>query len=71
MLENFCINIKDFLVNNQIDVKNLDTNNPGQSALAALKQLNGGAVGNIAAVMITAKIGPYSKEGDRFDVDIS
>jgi flagellar P-ring protein precursor FlgI len=71
MLENFGINIKDFLVNNQIDVKNLDTNNPGQSALAALKQLNGGAVGNIAAVMITAKIGPYSKEGDRFDVDIS
>ena len=71
MLENFGINIKDFLVNNQIDVKNLDTNTPGQSALAALKQLNGGAVGNIAAVMITAKIGPYSKEGDRFDVDIS
>ena len=71
MLENFGINIKDFLVNNQIDVKNLDTNNPGQSALAALKQLNGGAVGNIAAVMITAKIGPYSMEGDRFDVDIS
>jgi len=71
MLENFGINIRDFLVNNQIDVKNLDTNNPGQSALAALKQLNGGAVGNIAAVMITAKIGPYSKEGDRFDVDIS
>lgn len=71
MLENFGVNIKDFLVNNQIDVKNLDTNNPGQSALAALKQLNGGAVGNIAAVMITAKIGPYSKEGDRFDVDIS
>ena len=28
MLENFGINIKDFLVNNQIDVKNLDTNNP-------------------------------------------
>lgn len=71
MLENFGINIRDFLINNQIDVKNLDTNNPGQSALAALKQLNGGAVGNIAAVMITAKIGPYSKEGDRFDVDIS
>jgi flagellar P-ring protein FlgI len=71
MLENFGVNIKDFLVNNQIDVKNLDTNNSGQSALAALKQLNGGAVGNIAAVMITAKIGPYSKEGDRFDVDIS
>ncbi len=71
MLENFGVNIKDFLVNNQIDVKNLDTNNPGQSALAALKQLNGGAVGNLAAVMITAKIGPYSKEGDRFDVDIS
>lgn len=71
MLENFGVNIKDFLVNNQIDVKNLDSNNSGQAALAALKQLNGGAVGNIAAVMITAKIGPYSKEGDRFDVDIS
>ncbi len=71
MLENFGINIKDFLTNNQIDVKNLDTNNPGQAALSALKQLNGGAVGNIAAVMITAKIGPYSKEGDKFDIDVS
>ena len=71
MLENFGINIKDFLTNNQIDVKNLDTNNPGQAALSALKQLNGGAVGNIAAVMITARIGPYSKEGDKFDIDVS
>lgn len=71
LLENFGINIRDFLINNQIDVSNLDMKNPGQSALAALKQINGGAVGNVAAVMITAKVGPYSKEGDKFDVDIS
>ncbi|NQY81245.1 MAG: flagellar basal body P-ring protein FlgI [Candidatus Caenarcaniphilales bacterium] len=71
MLENFGINIRDFLINNQIDVANLDMKNPGQAALAALRQINGGAVGNVAAVMITAKVGPYSKEGDKFDVDIS
>ena len=71
MLKNFGINIKEFLINNQINVTNLNANNPGQQVLAALKQLNGGAVGNVAAVMITAKIGPYSKEGDKFDVDVS
>lgn len=71
MLKNFGINIKEFLINNQINVTNLNQNNPGQQVLAALKQLNGGAVGNVAAVMITAKIGPYSKEGDKFDVDVS
>ena len=71
MLENFGINIRDFLINNQVDVSNLNTNNPGQAALAALRQINGGGVGNIAAVMITAKVGPYTKEGDKFDIDIS
>lgn len=71
MLKNFGINIKEFLINNQINVTNLNANNPGQQVLAALKQLNGGAVGNVAAVMVTAKIGPYSKEGDKFDVDVS
>ena len=71
LLENFGINIKDFLVNNQVDVTSLDMRNPGQAAIAALRQINGGAVGNVAAVMITAKVGPYSKEGDKFDVDIS
>jgi len=71
MLKNFGINIKEFLINNQINVTNLNQNNPGQQVLAALKQLNGGAVGNVAAVMVTAKIGPYSKEGDKFDVDVS
>ena len=71
MLKNFGINIKEFLINNQINVNNLNTNNPGQQVLAALKQLNGGAVGNVAAVMITAKVGAYTKEGDKFDVDVS
>lgn len=71
MLENFGVDIKDFLINNQIDVNNIDIANPGQRLIAALKQLNGGAVGNIAAVMITAKVGSFSKEGDRFDVDVS
>ena len=54
LLENFGINIKDFLVNNQVDVTSLDMRNPGQAAIAALRQINGGAVGNVAAVMITA-----------------
>lgn len=71
MLKNFGVNIKEFLINNQINVNNIDANNPGQQVIAALKQLNGGAIGNVAAVMITAKIGAYSKEGDHFDVDIS
>jgi flagellar P-ring protein precursor FlgI len=71
MLKNFGINIKEFLTNNQINVNNLNINNPGQQILAALKQLNGGAVGNVAAVMVTARIGAYSKEGDKFDVDVS
>ncbi|MDA0772993.1 MAG: flagellar basal body P-ring protein FlgI [Cyanobacteria bacterium] len=71
MLKNFGVNIKEFLVNNQINVNNIDANNPGQQILAQLKQLNGGSVGNVAAVMITAKVAPYSKEGDHFDVDIS
>lgn len=71
MLKNFGVDIKEFLTNNQINVTNLQGNNPGQQILAALKQLNGGAVGNVAAVMVTAKIGPYNKEGDKFDVDIS
>jgi len=70
MLKNFGIDIKDFLINNQINVNNI-TNSSSQQVLAALKQLNGGSVGNVAAVMVTAKIGPYSKEGDHFDVDIS
>jgi len=71
MLKNFGINIKEFLTNNQINVNNLNINNPGQQILAALRQLNGGAVGNVAAVMVTARIGAYSKEGDKFDVDVS
>jgi flagellar P-ring protein FlgI len=71
MLKNFGVDIKEFLTNNQINVNNLNINNPGQQILAALKQLNGGAVGNVAAVMITARIGAYSKEGDKFDVDVS
>lgn len=71
MLKNFGVDIKEFLTNNQVNVTNLQGNNPGQQILAALKQLNGGAVGNVAAVMVTAKIGPYNKEGDKFDVDIS
>ncbi len=71
MLKNFGVDIKEFLINNQVNVTNLQGNNPGQQILAALKQLNGGAVGNVAAVMVTAKIGPYNKEGDKFDVDIS
>jgi flagellar P-ring protein precursor FlgI len=71
MLQSFGIDIKDFLLNNQIDVNNLDMRNPGQAALSALRRVNGGALGNIAAVTITAKIGPYSKEGDKFDINIS
>ncbi len=71
MLENFGINLKEFLINNQVDVSNLNSNNPGQTIIAALKQLNGGAIGNVAAVMVTAKVGAFSKEGDKFDVDIS
>ena len=71
MLKNFGINVKEFLINNQINVNNIDQNNPGQQILAQLKQLNGGSIGNVAAVMITAKVGPYSKEGDHFDVDVS
>jgi flagellar P-ring protein FlgI len=71
MLKNFGVDIKEFLTNNQINVNNLNINNPGQQILAALKQLNGGAVGNVAAVMVTARIGAYSKEGDKFDVDVS
>ncbi len=71
MLKNFGVDIKEFLVNNQVNINNIDSNNPGQQVIAALKQLNGGAIGNIAAVMITAKVGAYSKEGDHFDVDIS
>jgi flagellar P-ring protein FlgI len=71
MLKNFGVDIKEFLTNNQINVNNLNINNPGQQILAALKQLNGGAVGNVAAVMVTARIGAYSKEGDKFDVEVS
>jgi flagellar P-ring protein precursor FlgI len=71
MLKNFGINLKEFLINNQINVVNLNTQNFGQRILAALRQLNGGSVGNVAAVMVTAKIAPYSKEGDAFDVDVS
>lgn len=71
MLKNFGIDIKEFMINNQIDTKNIDVSNPGQQILAALKQLNGGAVGNVAAVMVTARVGPYTKEGDKFDVDVS
>jgi flagellar P-ring protein precursor FlgI len=71
LLKNFGVNIQEFLINNQVNVNNINMNNPGQVLVSALKQLNGGAVGNVAAVMITAKVGPYSKEGDKFDVDIS
>ncbi|MEY3370115.1 MAG: hypothetical protein RLZZ361_785 [Cyanobacteriota bacterium] len=71
LLKNFGVNIQEFLINNQVNVNNINMNNPGQVLVSALKQLNGGSVGNVAAVMITAKIGPYSKEGDKFDVDIS
>lgn len=71
MLKNFGIDLKEFLINNQLNVSNININNPGQQILAALKQLNGGAIGNVAAVMVTARVGPYSKEGDNFDVDIS
>ncbi len=71
MLKNFGIDIKEFLTNNQIDVKNVNLANPGQSLVAALRQLNGGGTGNIAAVMVTAKVAPYSKEGDKFDIDVS
>lgn len=71
LLKNFGVNIQEFLINNQVNVNNINMNNPGQVLVSALKQLNGGAVGNVAAVMITAKVGPYTKEGDKFDVDIS
>ncbi len=71
MLKNFGIDIKEFLTNNQIDVKNINLANPGQGLVSALRQLNGGGTGNIAAVMITAKVAPYSKEGDKFDIDVS
>jgi len=71
MLKNFGINIQEFLSNNQLNVTNININNPGQQILAALRQLNGGAVSNVAAVMVTAKVHPYSKEGDNFDVDVS
>ncbi len=71
LLKNFGVDIKEFLTNNQINVNNIDVNNPGQQILSALKQLNGGAIGNVAAVMITAKVGAYTKEGDHFDIDIS
>ncbi len=71
MLKNFGIDIKEFLTNNQIDVSNINLANPGQGLIAALRQLNGGGTGNIAAVMITAKAAPYSKEGDKFDIDVS
>jgi flagellar P-ring protein precursor FlgI len=71
LLKNFGVNIQEFLINNQVNVNNINMNNPGQVLVSALKQLNGGAVGNVAAVMITARVGPYTKEGDKFDVDIS
>ena len=71
MLKNFGINLKEFLINNQINVTNLNSQNIGQRVLSALRQLNGGSVGNVAAVMVTAKVAPYSKEGDSFDVDVS
>jgi flagellar P-ring protein precursor FlgI len=71
MLRNFGVDIKEFLINNQVDVKNIDISNPGQALLSSIKQLNGGAVGNVAAVMITARVGAFSKEGDKFDVDVS
>lgn len=71
MLKNFGINLKEFLINNQINVNNLNAQNIGQRVLSALRQLNGGSVGNVAAVMVTARVKPYSKEGDSFDVDVS
>ena len=71
MLKNFGINLKEFLINNQINVNNLNSQNIGQRVLSALRQLNGGSVGNVAAVMVTARVKPYSKEGDSFDVDVS
>ncbi len=71
MLKNFGIDIKEFLTNNQIDVNNINLANPGQGLIAALRQLNGGGTGNIAAVMITAKAAPFTKEGDKFDIDVS
>lgn len=71
MLKNFGVDLKEFLINNQVDVNNLDLTNPGNQMISALRQINGGAVGNVAAVMITARVGPYSKEGDRFDINIS
>lgn len=71
MLKNFGINLKEFLINNQINVTNLNSQNIGQRVLSALRQLNGGSVGNVAAVMVTARVKPYSKEGDSFDVDVS
>lgn len=71
MLKNFGINLKEFLINNQINVTNLNSQNIGQRVLSALRQLNGGSVGNVAAVMVTARVKPYSKEGDAFDVDVS
>ena len=71
LLKNFGINLKEFLINNQINVVNLNSQNIGQRVLSALRQLNGGSVGNVAAVMVTARVKAYSKEGDTFDVDVS
>ncbi len=71
MLKNFGIDLKEFLINNQIDTNNIDLANPGQSLIARLRQLNGGSLGNIAAVTITAKVRPYTRTGDKFDVDVS
>lgn len=71
MLKNFGINLKEFLINNQINVINLNSQNIGQRVLSALRQLNGGSVGNVAAVMVTAKVPSYTKEGDHFDVSVS
>lgn len=71
MLQNFGIDLKEFLINNQIDVTNIDVTNPGQQIVAQLRQINGGGTGNIAAVMVTARVAPYSKEGDKFDIDVS
>lgn len=71
LLKNFGVDIKDFLINNQIDTNNIDIANPGQALIARLRQLNGGSLGNVAAVTITARIAPYTKSGDKFDVDVS
>ena len=71
LLKNFGVDIKEFLVNNQVNVNNIDASSPGQTLIASLKQLNGGSIGNIAAVMVTARVGPFMKEGDAFDVDVS